>query len=345
MFTLFNKLNSWSDIFVSCHSDLVCVGYDVLRDEFLYLNGRWENILNDTPGYTHFFTNILSCDSKKTLKLAVKKYRKRGFNCDYVYITHNLYTHTHTTDEKIFENDNESLLYEQLLGEIFSSSSNGLIFDNKSEYFISRYGNNFVSKLEDVENVEDESGSENWDEDVWAGVLVKSQDEDDVISNANDLKQNNLINVLLLKYSGIRNIAFSQTIKRLYFDSYANPLEIDMWKLCDAIKSLGKDVIKFLVTPGLLNFDSYHCRVNECIQRDLKTVVNKDLIDYIHEYCDYVNCQCDSFCKKLCKEKFDLFVQYNCDVMMTPQFSLKCFLLQPSLFPKSENIKKIVLPR
>lgn len=77
-------IESWSEIFVTYHVDIVCVGYDILQNKFLYLKNRWDNIVNTDK--IHIFSNIFSCDSEKFLKRSVKKYTNRGFKCDTFFV-------------------------------------------------------------------------------------------------------------------------------------------------------------------------------------------------------------------------------------------------------------------
>jgi hypothetical protein len=78
------KINSWAEIFTTYHSDITCMGYDVSRCCFVYLKGRWENILEKNR--IHYFCNILNCDTPKSLNRAVEKYIGRGFLCKSMYI-------------------------------------------------------------------------------------------------------------------------------------------------------------------------------------------------------------------------------------------------------------------
>lgn len=74
---LFN-IESWAEVFVTYHTDLTCIGYEILTDKFIYLTDRWENILNND---IHYFTNILNLDFPANIINACNKYKTRGFNC------------------------------------------------------------------------------------------------------------------------------------------------------------------------------------------------------------------------------------------------------------------------
>ena len=73
------KINSWSEIMITSHSNILCLGYDVLQKQFLYLTNRWEQILYNK---VHIFSNILCADTATSLNKAVNKYNKRGFKCE-----------------------------------------------------------------------------------------------------------------------------------------------------------------------------------------------------------------------------------------------------------------------
>ena len=79
------NITSWSEIFVTYHSDICCIGYDILKEKFLYLKTRWENILNNNT-HIHYFSNILNLDSEYNLKKATLKYKARNFNCNYINV-------------------------------------------------------------------------------------------------------------------------------------------------------------------------------------------------------------------------------------------------------------------
>ena len=81
------RINSWSEVLISTHSDIVAVCYDVLEDKFVYLKKRWESILDREK--VHFFSDILTCDTGKSLFKATKKYVNRGFNCKTIFIGSN----------------------------------------------------------------------------------------------------------------------------------------------------------------------------------------------------------------------------------------------------------------
>jgi hypothetical protein len=80
------QVESWAENFITYHSDLTCVGFDIKNSEFVYFHGRWENILKRGL-HVHFFTNIVNLDTPASLQRAVEKYRTRGFSCDVINIT------------------------------------------------------------------------------------------------------------------------------------------------------------------------------------------------------------------------------------------------------------------
>jgi len=80
------KIKSWAQIFVTYHSNITCVGYEVLTNRFLYMQHRFDDVLNDGIQY---FSNILNFDNGETLAHAVEKYTARGFDCARILLTTN----------------------------------------------------------------------------------------------------------------------------------------------------------------------------------------------------------------------------------------------------------------
>lgn len=72
------QIESWTQVFVTYHADFVCIGYEVLTNKFIYMKGRFENILKKQ---IHYFTNILNFAYVETLHGTCYKYINRGFDC------------------------------------------------------------------------------------------------------------------------------------------------------------------------------------------------------------------------------------------------------------------------
>jgi hypothetical protein len=70
--------NSWIKIFEEYHANLVCIGYHILSDNFLFHSMRWREFINNNG--INWFSNIYSTDIMFTLIHATNKYYKRGFN-------------------------------------------------------------------------------------------------------------------------------------------------------------------------------------------------------------------------------------------------------------------------
>uniref|UniRef100_A0A6C0C917 Uncharacterized protein n=1 Tax=viral metagenome TaxID=1070528 RepID=A0A6C0C917_9ZZZZ len=79
---MFN-IKSWAQIFVVYHSNITCIGYEILTNRFLYMQDRFENVLHCG---TQYFSNILNFDSEDSLSNAASKYASRGFRCKHVRI-------------------------------------------------------------------------------------------------------------------------------------------------------------------------------------------------------------------------------------------------------------------
>lgn len=68
---------SMSWVFDSYHSDIVCVGYDIHQQQFIYLDDRFNHILNDT---VNWFCSIFNFDNPAQIHKSAIKYCKRGYN-------------------------------------------------------------------------------------------------------------------------------------------------------------------------------------------------------------------------------------------------------------------------
>jgi len=77
------SVKSWSQVFLVYHTDLVCIGYEVLTNKFIYMKNRFENILTKQ---VHYFSNIFNFDSGCSLQEACLKYISRGFNCQIILL-------------------------------------------------------------------------------------------------------------------------------------------------------------------------------------------------------------------------------------------------------------------
>ena len=130
-------INQWSEVFITYHSDLTCIGYEVLTSQFLYLENRFENILINK---SHEFCNILNLDNKTNLYDAYDKYQDRGFktlllNEDTISIqkkVKNLYSIIETFSlSGAFSNPIESNKFEDFLLEILFTN---YIKNNKIYY-------------------------------------------------------------------------------------------------------------------------------------------------------------------------------------------------------------------
>jgi hypothetical protein len=77
------NIESWSELFSTYHSNIICCGYDILDDSFVCLNDRWKKLFTND---VHYFTNILNVDNASTLDHAIKKYTNRGFECDSIHV-------------------------------------------------------------------------------------------------------------------------------------------------------------------------------------------------------------------------------------------------------------------
>jgi hypothetical protein len=87
---LFN-IDSWSEVLVTYHTDLTCIGYEILSGKFIYLKDRWENILTSTY---HYFSNVLNMDFLGSIHDACVKYQSRGFNCMFATVQDSIHSNS-----------------------------------------------------------------------------------------------------------------------------------------------------------------------------------------------------------------------------------------------------------
>lgn len=74
------QITSWSDLFIVYHSDVVCLGYEVKSNRFVYLKERFKpKWLLNKPDFS-WGSTILSLDTQSSSARVVKKYQKRGIN-------------------------------------------------------------------------------------------------------------------------------------------------------------------------------------------------------------------------------------------------------------------------
>lgn len=81
--THITNIESWPELFVNSISDVTCMGFDVINNNFVYMKNRWENIFTDND---IIFTNYLNFDNEKSIQNAIEKYIERGFKCTSIYI-------------------------------------------------------------------------------------------------------------------------------------------------------------------------------------------------------------------------------------------------------------------
>jgi len=214
---LMNIQISWAEYFITCHSSIVCAGYDILKNQFVYLENGWEDILQE--GKTHFFTNLLNCDSKTSLLKAINKYNQRGFTCIAAHLdtinpaakaNPNLLDNESIDGSNINNNHNNS----QWMSEPSSSNSDDDESDDpidNSEYIPTYHQvNNMPQVLQSPEH----------------------NSQSNVIFGLNNYKT--IIDYLKSKYTKIDNIAYGSNIKALYGPTNTiHPDMINLWEIRD----------------------------------------------------------------------------------------------------------------
>ena len=117
----------WSEIFSSYHSDLVCIGYLIGEEKFVYARGRWDYFFNTGASYcTPSF-----CDPAFSQKVAdaATKYRRYGFTVKMV-----------STDENIIDNGSE---YSPKMNVAFEDIA--VFFKNNPKVLIGKFIHNVYS--------------------------------------------------------------------------------------------------------------------------------------------------------------------------------------------------------
>jgi hypothetical protein len=118
-------INSWSEVLVTYHSDLTCIGYEVLSGKFIYLKNRWENILTSKH---HYFSNVLNMDFSDSNYKACEKYQKRGFNCVPIMVQNsgddltNQYTRTNSDVIRNLMHRHYDMIFGSISGSSISTS-------------------------------------------------------------------------------------------------------------------------------------------------------------------------------------------------------------------------------
>jgi len=72
----------WSEVFSSYHCDLVCIGFLVGEEKFIYGKGRWDRFYE--TGVSYGTTSFIDEEYKSRVIDAVAKYRNYGFTIDMV---------------------------------------------------------------------------------------------------------------------------------------------------------------------------------------------------------------------------------------------------------------------
>lgn len=74
------QIKSWTEVFSVYHSDMVCIGYQVLDKKFITHKIRWKNFYSKMLTNEIYITDLFSIDTISILQTVKSKYEKRGFN-------------------------------------------------------------------------------------------------------------------------------------------------------------------------------------------------------------------------------------------------------------------------
>ena len=74
------QIKSWIEVFSVYHSDMVCIGYQVLNKKFITHKIRWKNFYSKMLTNEIYITDLFSIDTISILQTVKSKYEQRGFN-------------------------------------------------------------------------------------------------------------------------------------------------------------------------------------------------------------------------------------------------------------------------
>jgi len=77
------QIKSWTEVFAVYHSDLVCIGYDILNKNFVFHKQRWNNFIMNYNKKI-YMTEIFNCDNKQIIYRAAQKYITRNFDIEVI---------------------------------------------------------------------------------------------------------------------------------------------------------------------------------------------------------------------------------------------------------------------
>ncbi len=163
-------INSWMDVFLVYHSDILCIGYEIQTKKFITLKYRWDFIKSfDEP---IFFTNIFNIDNVEQILNASEKYGKRNFKT--ILITEKpkaKFNKIHVSGvhpDEICKYGNIinsfKIYYENCFDIIIDKNILNVINENKNiprmidiKYFTDDY-QNLIKSIEELQNNEFENG-------------------------------------------------------------------------------------------------------------------------------------------------------------------------------------------
>ncbi|QTF49691.1 putative F-box/LRR-repeat protein [Acanthamoeba polyphaga mimivirus] len=180
-----NKFNikSWAEMFITYHTDLTCIGYEIITDRFVYMKKRWDRILTKNK---HYFSCILNLDTASSIRRSCHKYAERGFNCVCINTDFKKYNQKSESDDPFYDDDDEP-----------RKKSKKKIHKKKYPKVINQLMISYYGIEEAPSSLPNRAGS-----------------------LGNILDDDNFVNTLINKYKGIKNISFSSSIRHFKMEKF-----------------------------------------------------------------------------------------------------------------------------
>jgi len=71
------NIKNWKEVFITYHSDFLCIGFDIQQSNFVYLKERWDYFLSNSI-QSYMANNLFNKDNQKNLNHVSLKYSGRN---------------------------------------------------------------------------------------------------------------------------------------------------------------------------------------------------------------------------------------------------------------------------
>jgi hypothetical protein len=235
---LMNIQTSWAEYFITCHSSIVCAGYDIVENKFVYLENAWEDIIEEDK--TQYFTNLLNCDSKTSLLKAIDKYNQRGFKCAAVHLdtidptkANNNQALDNISDDGADINNNQPIIQHHQQSHWVSEPAISSDEDDLDDDLIDDLG--YIPSYHQVNNMPQVMSHSEYNANIVPSNNPNQyvqQNKPAIVVGLNGFK--NIISHLKSKYAKVDNIAYGSNISHLYGPKdIIHPNMIDLWEIRD----------------------------------------------------------------------------------------------------------------